>query len=70
MELDGTVIGKFGKAGKQLKEFSTMHEHGLPQRKRTVGLRDHRVARAEDRPASSRQATPSPPPRRRRDKGG
>jgi sugar lactone lactonase YvrE len=25
MELDGTVIGKFGKAGKQLKEFSTTH---------------------------------------------
>ena len=25
MELDGTVVGKFGKAGKQLKEFSTMH---------------------------------------------
>ena len=25
MELDGTVIGKFGKAGKQLKEFSTIH---------------------------------------------
>jgi DNA-binding beta-propeller fold protein YncE len=26
MELDGTIIGKFGKAGKQLKEFSTVHE--------------------------------------------
>ncbi len=26
MELDGTIIGKFGKAGKQLKEFSTIHE--------------------------------------------
>ena len=25
MELDGTVLGKFGKAGKQLKEFSTVH---------------------------------------------
>ena len=25
MELDGTVIGKFGKAGKQLGEFSTIH---------------------------------------------
>jgi hypothetical protein len=25
MELDGTVVGKFGKAGKQLKEFSTIH---------------------------------------------
>jgi len=26
MELDGTIIGKFGKAGKALKEFSTVHE--------------------------------------------
>lgn len=26
MELDGTVIGKFGKAGKQLGEFSGLHE--------------------------------------------
>ena len=26
MELDGTIIGKFGKAGKALKEFSTIHE--------------------------------------------
>ncbi len=26
MELDGTIIGRFGKAGKALKEFSTVHE--------------------------------------------
>jgi sugar lactone lactonase YvrE len=26
MELDGTIVGKFGKAGKQLGEFSTIHE--------------------------------------------
>jgi len=26
MELDGTIVGKFGKSGKQLKEFSTVHE--------------------------------------------
>ena len=25
MELDGTVLGKFGVAGKQLKEFGTVH---------------------------------------------
>ena len=25
MELDGTVIGKFGKPGKQIGEFSTVH---------------------------------------------
>ncbi|MDP9170117.1 MAG: peptidyl-alpha-hydroxyglycine alpha-amidating lyase family protein [Acidobacteriota bacterium] len=26
MELDGTIIGKFGKAGKKIGEFSTVHE--------------------------------------------
>ena len=26
MELDGRIIGKFGKAGKGLGEFSTVHE--------------------------------------------
>jgi len=26
MELDGTIVGKFGKAGKALREFSTVHE--------------------------------------------
>ena len=26
MELDGTIVGKFGKAGKGLGEFSTIHE--------------------------------------------
>ena len=26
MELDGTILGKFGKSGKQLGEFSTVHE--------------------------------------------
>ena len=26
MELDGTIVGKFGRAGKALKEFSTVHE--------------------------------------------
>ncbi len=26
LELDGTILGKFGKAGKQLKEFGSVHE--------------------------------------------
>ena len=26
MELDGKILGKFGKAGKRLGEFSTIHE--------------------------------------------
>ena len=25
MELDGTIVGKFGKPGKQIGEFSTVH---------------------------------------------
>ena len=31
MELDGTIIGKFGAGGKQLKEFGTVHADRLPQ---------------------------------------
>jgi hypothetical protein len=26
MELDGKILGKFGSAGKQLKEFESVHE--------------------------------------------
>jgi len=26
MELDGTILGRFGKAGKALGDFSTVHE--------------------------------------------
>jgi hypothetical protein len=26
MELDGTILGKFGRAGKQLKDFGSVHE--------------------------------------------
>jgi len=26
MELDGKILGKFGRAGKQLKEFGSVHE--------------------------------------------
>jgi sugar lactone lactonase YvrE len=50
MELDGTVIGKFGKPGKQLGEFSTVHRHRLPESRRTDRLGDHRVARTENHP--------------------
>src|ERR1039457_1170639 len=37
MELDGTIVGKFGKAGKQLGEFSGLHEIDCrnPDRKST-----------------------------------
>ena len=26
MELDGTILGRFGKAGRMLKEFTSAHE--------------------------------------------
>ena len=39
MELDGTIIGKFGKAGKQLDEFSTVHEIDCRNPERAVGRR-------------------------------
>ena len=68
MELDGTVIGKFGKAGKQLKEFSTIHGMDCRNENELWVVGDHRVARAEDRPASVAGGA-SPPPRRQRGKG-
>ena len=43
MELDGTIIGKFGHAGKKLGEFSTVHEIDCRNRERTAGVRDHRL---------------------------
>ena len=33
MELDGTVLGKFGVPGKEQGQFSTVHGHRLPRRK-------------------------------------
>ena len=52
MELDGTIIGKFGKAGKQLGEFSTVHEIDCRNPERAARRGDHRLARAEDHPRS------------------
>ena len=62
MELDGTVLGKFGKAGKQLKEFSTVHAMDCRNPNEIIVVGDHRVARAEDHPAAGstrRRATRS-----------
>ena len=47
MELDGTILGKFGKAGKQLGEFSTIHEMDC-RNENELFLRDHGLARAEN----------------------
>ena len=64
MELDGTIIGKFGKAGKGLGEFSTVHEIDCRNPNELFVVGDLRVARAEDHPESASAAAD----RRRRDK--
>ena len=53
MELDGTVIGKFGKPGKQLGEFSTVHAIDCRNPDELIVVGDHGVARAEDHPQAA-----------------
>ena len=48
MELDGTVIGRFGKAGHGLQGVQQHSPDGLPEPRRTLRGRDHGVARAEN----------------------
>ena len=52
LELDGTVLGKFGSAGKLPKEFGTVNADRLPQSERTAGRRNHQLARPTPPPAS------------------
>ena len=51
MELDGTVIGRFGKAGHGFKEFSSMHQMDCRNPDEMYVVGDYRVARAEDHSA-------------------
>ena len=51
MELDGTVLGRFGKAGHGVQGVQQHPPDGLPQPRRDLRRRDHRVARAEDHAA-------------------
>ena len=53
MELDGTIIGKFGKAGQAAEGVQHGARDRLPQSERAVRGGDHRVARAEDHPAAA-----------------
>ena len=53
MELDGTVIGKFGKPGKQLGEFSTVHAIDCRNPDELDRRRDHGVACPEDPPQAA-----------------
>ena len=54
MELDGTILGKFGKPGKQLGEFGTVHEIDCRNENELLVSRDHSLAGAENQPASRR----------------
>ena len=65
MELDGTVIGKFGKPGKQLGEFSTVHAIDCRNPDELIVVGDHRVARAEDSPQADHAVVDQVAPRRR-----
>jgi DNA-binding beta-propeller fold protein YncE len=47
VQLDGKVVGKFGTAGKQPKEFGLVKLDRLPQRERAARRRDDELARAE-----------------------
>ena len=57
MELDGRIIGKFGKAGKGLGEFSTVHEIDCRNPDQLYRLGDLRMARAENHSQSIEDAT-------------
>ena len=47
MELDGKIVGRFGEAGKLLKEFGIGPRDRLPQRERDARRRAGELARAE-----------------------
>ena len=47
MELDGTILGKFGKAGQAAEAVQHRPRDRLPQPERALRRRDHRVARPE-----------------------
>ena len=47
MELDGTIVGKFGKAGKQLKEFGIVHEMDCRKENEVYRWRNFQLAGAE-----------------------
>jgi len=59
MELDGTIVGKFGKAGKALKEFSTVHEIDCrnPNELFVSEITDWRVQKILLRPLPAKSST-------------
>ena len=61
MELDGKILGKFGKAGKRLGEFSTIHEIDCRNPEQLLRLRDLGLACAEDSAQRETGAANRPP---------
>jgi hypothetical protein len=53
--LDGTIVGKFGRAGKALKEFSTVHEIDCrnPNELYVAEITDWRIQKIILRPAAA-----------------
>ena len=62
MELDGTVLGRFGKAGHGFKEFSSIHQMDCRNPDEMYVAEITAVARAEDHRCARRRARP---PRRK-----
>ena len=58
MELDGTIVGKFGKAGKAPGEFATIHQMDCRDPNVILHRRDQRLAVAEDHPEAGRDDQP------------
>ena len=59
MELDGTIVGKFGKAGKGLGEFSDGSRDRLPQSEPAVRVGNLGLARSENHAqATQRRSRP------------
>ena len=56
MRLDGTMIGKFGRAGKLLKEFGTVNAIDCRDRKYALRRRDRQSAGAEAGAALRRES--------------
>ena len=57
LELDGSVVGKFGQAGKLMKQFGTVNEIDCRHAERAVRGRSPELASAEAHSALKAQKT-------------
>jgi len=56
MELDGKIPGKFGSAGRQLKEFGSVHGIALPEPERSLRWRAYKLESTKTNVASLNEA--------------